>query len=143
MARIFVAAAAAAGLALLGAAPATAAEAPAPQVFCGASGLQAGLLTRLCAEVDGDQVQLVGRISLAGPPSPGSPGPRPQDLQTVLTGENPAGTAYRDVRFTGATVEVRGVGGPVPCAVAVHGSFAVASYPWAPRPVTVDLPASC
>ncbi|WP_354644606.1 hypothetical protein [Kitasatospora camelliae] len=143
MARIFIAAASAAGLALLGAAPATAVEAPSSQTVCGASGLQAGLLTRVCAEVNGDQVQVFGRISLAGPPTPGSPAPRPQELRVVLTGDSPAGTVSRDVRFTGSTVEVRGIGGTVACGTGVRAAFSVQSFPWPSRPATLDLPTAC
>ncbi|KJY34469.1 hypothetical protein VR46_32675, partial [Streptomyces sp. NRRL S-444] len=79
-----------AGLTVLAAGPAAATpEAAADQTVttCGNSGLQAGLLTRLCAEVTGNAVQFYGRVSLAGPPSPGSPTPATKELSTTLSAE--------------------------------------------------------
>ncbi|CAN3984983.1 hypothetical protein [Kitasatospora purpeofusca] len=114
---------------------------------CGASGLQAGLSTRVCAEITGDSVQLYGQISLAGPPSPGTPWPQTVELITGLSGQVVGGASLGSVsgytRFTASTVQVRGVGGTVPCGSTVHGSFSAATYPWGPVPVTVDVVVPC
>ncbi|MER7706624.1 hypothetical protein ABTX81_27475 [Kitasatospora sp. NPDC097605] len=115
-------------------------------VTCGASGLQAGKSTQLCAEVTGDSVRLFGRISLAGPPTPGSE-PQTVDLLTSISGQvvggASLGTASGQTRFTASTVEVPGVSGTVPCGSTVHGSFSVATFPWSPVPVTVDVVVPC
>ncbi|WP_380281873.1 hypothetical protein [Kitasatospora purpeofusca] len=116
-------------------------------VTCGASGLQAGLSPKVCAEVTGDSVQLYGRISLAGPPSPGTPWPQTVELLTGLSGNVVGGASLGSVSgrtlFTASTVQVPGVGGTVPCGSTVHGSFSVATYPWSPAPVTVDVVVPC
>ncbi|MEK2490426.1 hypothetical protein WN990_12735 [Kitasatospora purpeofusca] len=116
-------------------------------VTCGASGLQAGLSTRVCAEVTGDSVQLYGQISLAGPPSPGTPWPQTVEVLTGLSGQVVGGASLGSVSgrtlFTASTVQVRGVGGTVPCGSTVHGSFSAATYPWGPNPVTVDVVVPC
>ncbi|MFB7471534.1 hypothetical protein [Kitasatospora sp. NPDC056184] len=116
-------------------------------VTCGASGLQAGLSTRVCAEVTGDSVQLYGQISLAGPPSPGTPWPQTVELLTGLSGNVVGGSSLGSVSgrtlFTASTVQVPGVGGTVPCGSTVHGSFSVATFPWGPVPVTVDVVVPC
>ncbi len=116
-------------------------------VTCGASGLQAGLSTKVCAEVTGNTVQLYGQISLAGPPSPGTPWPQTVELLTGLSGQVVGGPSLGSVSgrtlFTASTVQVRGVGGTVPCGSTVHGSFSVATYPWGPVPVTVDVVVPC
>ncbi|MDY0814930.1 hypothetical protein [Kitasatospora purpeofusca] len=116
-------------------------------VTCGVSGLQAGLSTRVCAEVTGDSVQLYGQISLAGPPSPGTPWPQTVEVLTGLSGQVVGGSSLGSVSgrtlFTASTVQVRGVGGTVPCGSTVHGSFSAATYPWGPNPVTVDVVVPC
>lgn len=132
----------AAGLALA----ATPASAATIVTTCGVSGIQSGLQTKVCAEVTGDQVQLYGQISLAGPPSPGS-SPQPKELMVNLAGQVVGGASLGTVQgyrtFTATTVQVRGVGGTVPCGSTVHASFSVASYPWFNTPVTLDLPIAC
>ncbi|MQS17741.1 hypothetical protein F7Q99_37530 [Streptomyces kaniharaensis] len=145
----------AAAAALL-AAPATAVAAPvaaAPAAAtktttCGASGLQAGLMTKVCADVTGDDVQLWGQISLAGPPSPGTPWPpRPEELITSLSADVVGGNALGAVRggtvFTVSAVRVGGVGGKVACGSTVHASFSVSSFSRFSAPVTVDVPVVC
>ncbi|MFG2818453.1 hypothetical protein ACGFX4_03400 [Kitasatospora sp. NPDC048365] len=144
MSRKLVLAAGAAGLALIAVAPATAsAQTAATTTVCGASGLQAGLNTRVCADITGDQVEVYGRVSLAGPPSPGSPSPFGQELFTTLTSEAPAGTLNRSVIFNSSIVEVRGISGTVACGSTVKAGFAVASYPWSPRPVSLETTVTC
>ncbi|MFE6865775.1 hypothetical protein ACFVFS_04400 [Kitasatospora sp. NPDC057692] len=151
MNRLTLTAAGIAGAAALLAVPAQANAAQttttATTVTCGASGLQAGLSTRVCAEVTGDNVQLYGQISLAGPPSPGTPWPQTVELLTGLSGNVVGGASLGSVSgrtlFTASTVQVPGVGGTVPCGSTVHGGFSVASYPWSPVPVTVDVVVPC
>ncbi|MFJ9517496.1 hypothetical protein ACIRPK_04375 [Kitasatospora sp. NPDC101801] len=143
MFRKLLVAAGAAGLALA-ATPASATTTT--TVTCGYSGLQSGLQTKVCAEVTGDQVQLYGQIGLAGPPSPGTV-LQPKELTVNLTGQIVGGASLGTVQgyrtFTASTIQVRGVGGTVPCGSTVHASFSVASYPWSPNPVTLDLPIAC
>ncbi|MGV9267887.1 hypothetical protein ACWDRR_24865 [Kitasatospora sp. NPDC003701] len=151
MNRIALLAAGVAGAATLLAVPAQAGAATttttATTTTCGASGLQAGLQTKVCAEVTGAGVQLYGQVSLAGPPSPGGPAPQTKELLTGLSGEVVGGASLGSssgrTLFTASTVQVRGVGGTVPCGSTVHGSFSVASYPWNPAPVTVDVVVAC
>ncbi|MEV6978615.1 hypothetical protein [Kitasatospora sp. NPDC093806] len=150
MNRLTLTAAGIAGAAALLAVPAEASAAQTAAtttVTCGASGLQAGLSTKVCAEVTGDSVQLYGQISLAGPPSPGTPWPQTVELLTGLSGNVVGGASLGSVSgrtlFTASTVQVRGVGGTVACGSTVHGSFSVATYPWAPAPVTVDVVVPC
>ncbi|WP_406194177.1 hypothetical protein OH807_04615 [Kitasatospora sp. NBC_01560] len=151
MNRLTLLAAGVAGAATLLAVPAEAGAVTATTttttVTCGASGLQSGLSTKVCAEVTGDGVQFYGQIGLAGPPSPGSPQPQPRELLTGLSGEVVGGASLGSVNgrtvFTASTVQVRGVGGTVPCGSTVHASFSVAGYPWNPAPVTVDVVVAC
>ncbi|MFB8039062.1 hypothetical protein ACFC5Z_40450 [Streptomyces sp. NPDC056004] len=149
MSRIALLATAAAGLALFGAAPATAAHAPtttATTVTCGPSALRVGLSTKVCAEVTGNSVQLYGQISLAGPPSPGSTLPV-KNLTTTLTGNAVGGTSLghlvQPVRFQAATTQVRGVGGTVPCGSTVHAEFTSSALGNPSSPVTLDVPVTC
>lgn len=140
-----------AGLTVLAAGPAAATpEAAADQTVttCGNSGLQAGLLTRLCAEVTGNAVQFYGRVSLAGPPSPGSPTPAAKELSTTLSAEVVGAAApplaqYKPVVFTATTLEVRGPASTVPCGTTVRGTFGVASFPWTPQPVVHEVTVTC
>ncbi|KPI14246.1 hypothetical protein OV450_2777 [Actinobacteria bacterium OV450] len=140
-----------AGLIALAAGPAAATpETAADQTVttCGNSGLQAGLLTRLCAEVTGNTVQFYGRISLAGPPSPGSPTPATKQLSTTLSIEvvgagAPPLTQDKPVVFTTTTLEVHGPASTVPCGTTIRGTFGVASFPWAPRPVVHEVTLTC
>ncbi|MEU3778742.1 hypothetical protein AB0F11_37180 [Streptomyces sp. NPDC032472] len=144
-----------AGLTALTAAPAAATPAAATPAAattqtvttCGNSGLQAGLSTRLCADVTGNVVEFYGRVSLAGPPSPGSPMPLPKELSTTLSagvvgGASPV-TQDRPVIFTSTTLEVRGLVSTVPCGSTVRGTFGVASFPWSPRPVAHEVTVAC
>ncbi|MEV7442862.1 hypothetical protein AB0O22_17185 [Streptomyces sp. NPDC091204] len=140
-----------AALTVLAAGPAAATpEAAADQTVttCGNSGLQAGLLTRLCAEVTGNAVQFYGRVSLAGPPSPGSPTPAAKELSTTLSAEvvgagAPPLTQYKPVVFTTTTLEVRGPASTAPCGTTVRGTFGVASFPWTPQPVVHEVTLTC
>ncbi|WLQ38587.1 hypothetical protein P8A22_00005 [Streptomyces laculatispora] len=144
MSRIALLATAAVGLALFGAAPATAAHAPtitATTVTCGPSALRVGLSTKVCAEVTGNSVQLYGQISLSGPPSPGSTLPV-KDLTTTLTGTS-LGHLVQPVRFQAATTQVRGVGGTVPCGSTVHAEFTSSALGYPSSPVTMDVPVTC
>ncbi|MEV0534463.1 hypothetical protein [Kitasatospora sp. NPDC050463] len=145
------AAAVALGTALVVAAPAGAATASgatdAPTVICDNYGLQAGLATKICATVSGDNVEFTGHIGLAGPPSPGSPLPRPQQLEVVLTGSAAGGltlgTTQQTLTFQSQPVLVEGVHGAVACGSTVHASFSVASAGWLANPVTTEIPVNC
>ncbi|MEU5220412.1 hypothetical protein AB0G79_30015 [Streptomyces sp. NPDC020807] len=144
MSRKLVLAAGAACLTLIALAPTTAtARTAATTTVCGASGLQAGLSTRVCADITGDQVEVYGRVSLAGPISPGSPSPFGKELFTTLAAEAPAGTLNRSVIFNSSIVEVRGISGTVACGSTVKASFAVSSYPWTPQPVSLETTVTC
>ncbi|NXY96670.1 hypothetical protein HYE82_20240 [Streptomyces sp. BR123] len=139
-----------AGLTALTTAPALAATAPAATgtvTSCGNSALQAGLATRLCADVTGDTVEFYGRVSLAGPPSSGSPAPAPKELFTTLSAAVAGGTSPetldRRVIFTSTTIEVRGLVSTAACGSTVRGTFGVASFPWAARPVAHEVTISC
>ncbi|MFF4815879.1 hypothetical protein ACFY2K_14985 [Kitasatospora sp. NPDC001309] len=145
-----IAAGAAGAVALLGAPlPAAAAgQESATVTTCGHSGLQAGLSTRVCADVTDDAVVLYGLIGLAGPPSPGTPWPpAPQALVTRLSadlaGVGPLGAVAGRTEFRVSTVRVDGVGATVPCGSVVHASFAVEGSLRGPAPVTVDVPVGC
>ncbi|MFF7988907.1 hypothetical protein ACFZDG_03815 [Kitasatospora xanthocidica] len=142
----------AAGAAALLAAPVPAfasAQAAATTVTtCGWSGLQAGLSTKVCADVTGNSVVLYGQIGLAGPPSPGTPWPpAPQELLTRLTadvaGGNSLGAVNGRTVFQISTVRVDGITATVPCGSTVHASFSVESFYRGPSPVTVDVPVVC
>ncbi|MBW5482176.1 hypothetical protein [Streptomyces bambusae] len=151
MSRLALLAAGVAGLTVLAIAPAGAA-APSPNTTgtvtsCGASGLQAGLATKVCAEITGTTVEIYGKVSLAGPPSPGSPMPAPKQLFTTLSAEvvgvaSPE-TRTKEVLFTSTTLEVRGLTTNVPCGSTVRGTFGVSSYPWAAKPVVHEVTITC
>ncbi|MFE7563071.1 hypothetical protein [Kitasatospora sp. NPDC057500] len=130
-----------------GAVQAGAASTTATTEICSSTKLQAGLATWLCAEVTGGDVQLVGWIYLAGPPSPGGPYPQPEDLVTVLSGEvvggASLGTVNKWTRFDLSRTAVRGVGGTVACGSTVHGSFSVTKPGWGSTPVTLDAVVPC
>ncbi|AUY48024.1 hypothetical protein [Streptomyces sp. CB01881] len=151
MNRLTLLAAGVAGAATLLAIPAEAGAATATTttttVTCGASGLQAGLSTKVCAEITGTGVAFYGQISLAGPPSPGSPELPTRQLLTGLSGQVVGGASLGSVSggtlFKASTVQVRGVSGTVTCGSTVHGSFSVADFPWNPAPVTVDVVVPC
>ncbi|MER7667130.1 hypothetical protein ABTY61_01540 [Kitasatospora sp. NPDC096128] len=137
-------------LALLGApVPALAAGQESDTVTtCGWSGLQAGLSTKVCADVSGGDVVLYGQIGLAGPPSPGTPWPpAPQELLTRLSadlaGVGPLGAVAGRTEFRVSTVRVDGVSATVPCGSVVHASFSVEGSLRGPAPVTLDLPVAC
>ncbi|MFD7629548.1 hypothetical protein ACFV7Q_26560 [Streptomyces sp. NPDC059851] len=141
-----------AGLTALATAPAAAAPpvgaaATETVTSCGNSALQAGLATRLCADVTGDVVEFYGRVSLAGPPSPGSPAPAPKELFTTLSAAVVGGTSFdtqeRRVIFTSTTLDVHGLAATAPCGSTVRGTFGVASYPWAARPVVHEVTITC
>ncbi|MFJ9648537.1 hypothetical protein ACWEPM_35280 [Streptomyces sp. NPDC004244] len=143
-----------AGLTALATAPAAAAPVTATAgavtetvTSCGNSGLQAGLSTRLCADVTGNTVEFYGLVGLAGPPSPGSPAPAPKQLFTTLSagvvGGTPSDPQDRQVVFTSTTLEVRGPVTAAACGSTVRGSFGVASFPWAARPVVHEVTITC
>ncbi|MEV8328130.1 hypothetical protein [Kitasatospora sp. NPDC056731] len=125
-----------------------AAETAATVTTCGYNGLQAGLSTKVCAEVTGGSVVLYGQIGLAGPPTPDTPWPpRPQELLTrlsagVVGGESLGSASVRAV-FTAATVRVDGISVTVPCGSTLHATFAVESISRGPAPVEVDVPVGC
>ncbi|MGA5820110.1 hypothetical protein ACPC54_19865 [Kitasatospora sp. NPDC094028] len=115
---------------------------------CGYSGLQAGLNTKVCADVTGDSVVIYGQIGLAGPPSPGTPWPpAPRELITKLSAEVVGGPSLGSVSgrtvFTVSTVRVDGISATAPCGSVVHATFALdAIWPVMP-PVTLDVPVAC
>ncbi|MFI8455198.1 hypothetical protein [Kitasatospora sp. NPDC085464] len=130
------------------AAPVAAPAATGTVTTCGWSGLQAGLSTKVCADVTGDSVVLYGQIGLAGPPSPGTPWPpAPQELLTRLSadvaGGNSLGAVNGRTVFTVSTVRVDGITATVPCGSTVHASFSVEAMWRGPSPVTVDVPVVC
>ncbi|MER7764941.1 hypothetical protein [Streptomyces sp. NPDC097619] len=162
MSRLAVLTAAVAGLGALTLAPAqaataapaaatgTVAAAPAATTVtsCGSSGLQAGVNTRVCADVTGSNVEVFGKISLAGPPSPGSPAPTPKQYYTLLTSEvlgsgNPPQTQGQWVTFTATAIEVRGITTTAACGSTVRATFEVSTVGTFPRPVTLELPVAC
>ncbi|RPF29938.1 hypothetical protein EDD96_6488 [Streptomyces sp. Ag109_G2-6] len=150
MNRLALLAAGAAAVATLTAAPAFADTPATPAetvTSCGPSGLQAGLSTRVCAEVTGTTVEFYGTVGLAGPPSPGSPAPAPKQLFTTLSvevvGEGAPVTRQWPVVFTSSTVEVRGQIASAPCGSTVRAAFAVASFPWTARPVVHEVTLGC
>ncbi|MET8629360.1 hypothetical protein ABZW30_37455 [Kitasatospora sp. NPDC004669] len=153
MNRIMRIAAGAAGAVTLLATPVPALAAP-PQAAtatvttCGWSGLQAGLSTKVCADVAGDSVVLYGQIGLAGPPSPGTPWPpAPQEVVTRLSAEVVGGDSLGAVSgrtvFAVSTVRVDGIAATAPCGSVVHAAFAVEGGFRGPAPVTLDLPVGC
>ena len=148
MKRLALLAAGITGMTALAIAPASATTTPPTTVTtCGAMAYQAGLATRVCAAVTGNTVEMYGRISLAGPPSPGSPAPAPKELMTTLASEVVGGTSLGSqttkVLFSTSTIEVHGVIGSVPCGSTVRGTFGVASYPWTPNPVSHTVTVTC
>ncbi|MFJ5548177.1 hypothetical protein [Streptomyces sp. NPDC093225] len=140
-----------AGLTALAGAPAEATEATATAqtvTSCGYSGLQAGLSTRLCADVTDGVVEFYGKVGLAGPPSPGSPAPAPKELFTTLSAEVVGSgiapvTQDRPVRFIATPLEVHGVVTTAACGSTVRGTFGVASFPWSARPVVHEVTITC
>lgn len=138
------------GLALCTITPAAAAP-PADTIetvtSCGTSGLQAGLATRVCAEITGTSVTFYGKVGLAGPPSPGSPLPAVKELLTTLSvevvGSAAPQTQVRPVLFTGATLEVRAPAGTASCGSTVRGTFGVAAFPRAAGPVVHEVTLTC
>lgn len=150
MNRLALLAVGAAGLTALTCAPAfaaTPAAAAETVTSCGSAGLQAGLTTRVCADVTGTTVEIHGRIGLAGPPSPGSPAPEPRELFTTLSVEVVGGdapvTRARPVAFNSSNLEVRGPAASVPCGSTVRAAFGVASFPWTARPVVHEVTVTC
>ncbi|MER7701924.1 hypothetical protein ABTX81_03340 [Kitasatospora sp. NPDC097605] len=113
---------------------------------CSPWSLQSGLSTQVCASVNGTNVQFLGRIALAGPPSPGYP-PQPQDLITTISGQVVGGASLgsvnQGVNFLASTVTVNGPSATVPCNNVVSGTFSVAKFGWNPAPVSVSTPIPC
>ncbi|MET9470096.1 hypothetical protein ABZY44_35950 [Streptomyces sp. NPDC006544] len=151
MNRIALLAASAAGLAVYAIAPAHAAVLPTDATetvtSCGNSRLQAGLATRVCAEITGTTVEFYGRVGLAGPPSPGGPAPAPRELLTTLSvevaGAAAPRTQFTSALFTASNLEVRGTADTVPCGSTVRATFGVASYPYAANPVVHEVTVTC
>lgn len=154
MNRLTLLAVGAAGLTVLSVGPAfAAAPAAVPAAAaetvtsCGASGLQAGLTTRVCADVTGATVEFYGTVGLAGPPSPGGPAPAPKELFTTLStevvGSNPPVTQTRSVIFASSALAVRGAAGTAPCGSTVRATFGVASFPWPAKPVVHEVTITC
>ncbi|MFD9791977.1 hypothetical protein ACFWXK_13605 [Streptomyces sp. NPDC059070] len=130
--------------------PAIAVAAPASSaqtvVTCGNSGLQSGLSTRLCAEVAGNTITFVGKVGLAGPPSPGSPAPTPKELTTTFTATvdgSPLPNATKYALFSNANLDVAGLSTDVACGSTVRATFGVTTYPWTARPVTHEVTVTC
>ncbi|MGW4383038.1 hypothetical protein [Kitasatospora sp. NPDC004531] len=144
----------AAGTAAVGAlavAPAQAATTPAAATSsttetCSPWSLQSGLMTQVCASITGGSVQFLGRVALAGPPSPDFP-PQPQALSTTLSGQVVGGASLgsigQNVNFLASTVTVNGPSGTVACGSTVSGTFAVSKFGWGPTPVTVNATVPC
>ncbi|MEV8535522.1 hypothetical protein [Streptomyces sp. NPDC051211] len=151
MNRLALLVAGAAGLAVYAIAPAGAAVLPADTnetvTSCGYSGRQAGLATRVCAEITGTTVEFYGTVALAGPPSPGSPVPAARELFTTLSAEVVGGTTpdtqTKTVIFASSNLEVRGLVGTAPCGSTVRGTFGVSSFPWTANPVVHEVTVTC
>ncbi|MFD9303337.1 hypothetical protein ACFWCB_11890 [Streptomyces sp. NPDC060048] len=151
MKRLALLAASAASLAAYAITPAHAAALQADTIgtvtSCGDSRLQAGLATRVCAEITGTTVEIYGTVGLAGPPSPGSPLPAAQELFTTLSAEVVGAAApqtqVKPVVFTSANLEVRGLVGTATCGSTVRGTFGVTTFPWAANPVVHELAITC
>ena len=113
---------------------------------CSPWSLQSGLATQVCAAITGDSVQFLGRVGLAGPPSPDFP-PQPQTLYTTLSGQVAGGATLgstaQNVNFLASTVTVTGPAGTVACGSTVSGTFAVTKFGWVPNPVTVTATVPC
>ncbi|MFD9488465.1 hypothetical protein [Streptomyces sp. NPDC059991] len=142
--------AAVASLSLAALTPAIAVAAPANAtetvVSCGNSGLQSGLSTRLCAEVTGNTVAFVGKIGLAGPPSPGSPAPTPKELTTTFTATvdgTPLPNATKIALFNNTNLDAPGLSANVACGSTIRATFGVTSYPWTARPVSHEVTVTC
>ncbi|KJS53747.1 hypothetical protein VM98_23455 [Streptomyces rubellomurinus subsp. indigoferus] len=143
----------AAGAAAMLAVPAPAlaqpgAAAAATVTTCGYSGLQAGLGTKVCADVTGGSVVIYGQIGLAGPPSPDTPWPpAPRELITRLSAEVVGGPSLGSVSgrtvFTVSTVRVDGISATVACGSVVHATFALEAVWPVLGPVTADVPVNC
>ncbi|MFF1410909.1 hypothetical protein ACFVX6_14150 [Streptomyces sp. NPDC058289] len=150
MNRLALLAATAMGLTLCTITPAAAAPSADPietVASCGNSGLQAGLATRVCAEVTGTTITFYGKVGLAGPPSPGNAQPAAKELLTTLSvevvGAAPPQTQVKPLLFTGATLEVRAAAGTAPCGSTVRGTFGVAAFPRAAAPVVHEVTLTC
>nr|WSX48001.1 hypothetical protein OG409_02975 [Streptomyces sp. NBC_00974] len=152
MNRLALLAASAAGLAVYAITPAHAAVLPADAnetvTTCGDLRLQAGLNTRVCAEITGTTVEFYGKVGLAGPPSPGGPMPAAEELLTTLSvevvGTAAPQTQVKSVIFTSANLEVRGpAAATVRCGSTVRGTFGVASFPRASNPVVHEVTVTC
>ncbi|MFE9256400.1 hypothetical protein [Streptomyces sp. NPDC006879] len=146
MRRLALLAAGVTGLTALAVSPTGAATAT-TLTTCGPIGYQAGLATKVCADVTGNTVEFYGRVSLAGPPSPGSPAPTPKELTTTLSaavvGGASLGTQAKQILFSTSTIEVHGVADTLPCDTTVRGTLGVASYPWTPNPVPHTVTVTC
>lgn len=142
--------AAVASLSLAALTPAIADGAPASAtqtvVSCGNSGLQSGLSTRLCAEVTGNTVVFVGKVALAGPPSPGSPAPTPKELTTTFTATvdgAPLANVTKHALFNNTNLDVAGPSANEACGSTIRATFGATSYPWTARPVSHEVTVTC
>ncbi|WP_380284057.1 hypothetical protein [Kitasatospora purpeofusca] len=113
---------------------------------CSPWSLQAGLMTQVCAAITGTNVQFLGRVALAGPPTPDFP-PQPQVLSTTISGQVVGGASLgsvnQNVNFLASTVTVNGPSSTVPCNNVVSGTFSVSKFGWFPSPVSVSTPVPC
>ncbi|MFD5563074.1 hypothetical protein [Kitasatospora griseola] len=141
----------AAGMAAVGALTAAPAQAATTATTtatetCSPWSLQSGLMTQVCASITGGSVQFLGRVALAGPPTPDFP-PQPQVLSTTLSGTvvggSSLGSIAQNVNFLASTVTVNGPTGTVACGSTVSGTFGVSKFGWGPSPVTVNAVVPC
>ncbi|MFJ8442750.1 hypothetical protein [Kitasatospora griseola] len=140
----------AAGMAAVGALTAAPAQAATTAVTatetCSPWSLQSGLMTQVCASITGGSVQFLGRVALAGPPTPDYP-PQPQVLSTTLSGTvvggSSLGSIAQNVNFLASTVTVNGPTATVACGSTVSGTFGVSKFGWGPSPVTVNAVVPC
>ncbi|MDJ0384551.1 hypothetical protein [Streptomyces sp. G-G2] len=145
MNRLTLLAAGTAGLAVFAITPASAtvqsAETTATVTSCGNAGLQAGLSTRLCADVTGTSVEFYGKVTLAGP------SPTTKELITTLSvevvGNGTPTTLTRSVIFNSAPLEIRGPVSTVPCGSTIRGTFGVAFFPRPAQPVVHEVTITC
>nr|WSX53843.1 hypothetical protein OG409_35935 [Streptomyces sp. NBC_00974] len=145
MNRLALLAAGTAGLAAFAITPASAtaqsANATETVTSCGNSGLQAGLSTRLCAEVTGNAVVFYGKVGLAGPTPVSKQLIATLSAEVIGSGAPSAQTWY--VSFNSAPLELRGPANTVPCGSTIRGTFGVASFPQSANPVTHEVTVTC
>ncbi|MFE9428592.1 hypothetical protein ACFYNO_37255 [Kitasatospora sp. NPDC006697] len=144
MSRALLLAVGAAGLALVGVAPAQAASTAqaAATTTCGSPAIGNSLQARVCATVDGGTVSFTGTVAPAGVPAP--TGLQLTGLLSAqVDGGASLGSLSQNAVFNGTTLQFGPLTATAPCGSTVQATFDVYSYGWGIRPVTVDVPVAC